>query len=355
MNDEGKAPGGDPRARIDAYLDAIDRVLTASGMSRAERRNVCDDVETQIQEMLAKRAGDAPSVADVEAVLAELDPPEAYAVVRTEFGEPQPAASEVGPVLPARFSRTAIAGAVWAPLFFIAFTTIFMARRVKIEPDSQPPGPAWWQYVLMLTLLAAGLVAPFGTTVLGIISIAQIRQSARRLYGMALAVFDALLFPLFALDVSIYWLWSKVLTEAPPSAPANATALLTSIRSVPFMTLLTCAIVDAIVILLVWNAATRSLVEGQAGPEESAADQEKRTLLAKIALGLCLGGILLAGLVAGTARALGHDPEQPAYVLFLACQIAAFVLGVMSWRDPLGKAGAVIAAIVALVSLLLVA
>jgi len=354
MTDEANHAGNEPRARIDAYLDAIDRVLTASGMSRAERRNVCDDVETQIQEMLARRAGDAPSVADVEAVLAKLDPPEAYAASRTESGESQPAASEVGPVLPARFSRTAIAGAVWAPLFFIAFTTIYVARRVAVEPGSQPPGPAWWQYVLMLTLLAAGLVAPFGTTVLGIISIAQIRQSAGRLYGMALAVFDALLFPLLALDVLIVKRWSSVLANGPASATGAAGG-----RTL----LATCALVDAIVILLVWRAAARPAGGTVAGPKESAADQEKRALLAKIALALCLGGILLAGLVAGTARALGHDPEQAVYVLFLACQIAAFVacqiaafvLGVMSWRDPLGKAGAVIAAIVAVAALLLVA
>ena len=48
-------------------------------MTRSERRNINDDVESQILEMLTARGGgDDPSAAGLEAVLAELDPPEFY-------------------------------------------------------------------------------------------------------------------------------------------------------------------------------------------------------------------------------------------------------------------------------------
>ena len=67
------------RKRIDEHLDAIDRILTDSGMTRSERRNITDDVESQILDMLGARSGDDPTLAELEAILAELDPPEAYA------------------------------------------------------------------------------------------------------------------------------------------------------------------------------------------------------------------------------------------------------------------------------------
>ena len=52
----------------------------------------------------------------------------------------------------------------------------------------------------MFTLLPLGITAPFGTTILGWIAVSQIRRSAGKLYGMWLAVFDGLLFPLLLLD-----------------------------------------------------------------------------------------------------------------------------------------------------------
>jgi len=69
----------DARERVDAYLDTIERVLVAADMSRPERRGVIDDVEAQILDMLATCAGTEAAIEDVEAVLSDLDPPEAYA------------------------------------------------------------------------------------------------------------------------------------------------------------------------------------------------------------------------------------------------------------------------------------
>src|SRR5207245_1444637 len=101
----------------------------------------------------------------------------------------------------ARVSRTAIAGAVWVPLFFMAaFSLFWVSKPIMVPEGTQPPGPAWWQLGLMFTLLPLGLAAPFGTTILGWISVTQIRRSAGRLHGLGLAVFDGLVFPLLALD-----------------------------------------------------------------------------------------------------------------------------------------------------------
>ncbi len=67
--------------RIDAHLDAIDRVLAESGLPSHDRVAIVGEVEHQVREILADRCpgGAAPSIADVEAVLSELDPPESYA------------------------------------------------------------------------------------------------------------------------------------------------------------------------------------------------------------------------------------------------------------------------------------
>ena len=103
----------DARARVDAHLDAVEKVLIAAGKTREQRRGVVDDLEAQILEMLAAKS-QTPGLADIEAVLAQLDPPSAYA-----SGEhpappvvtPQPSVMPVMPVRP-RYSRTVIWGLV---------------------------------------------------------------------------------------------------------------------------------------------------------------------------------------------------------------------------------------------------
>ncbi|MDG3004201.1 hypothetical protein [Paludisphaera mucosa] len=67
------------RMLIDARLDAIDRALLGR-VSRAERMDVVGEVESRIDELLRERVGPGrePSRDDVLAVLARIDPPEAY-------------------------------------------------------------------------------------------------------------------------------------------------------------------------------------------------------------------------------------------------------------------------------------
>ena len=106
-----------------------------------------------------------------------------------------------------RFSRLAIAGACWCPLFFITLVLLCAPREVVETPnDGLPPGPTWLQLLLRFTLLPLGLTAPFGTTILGWVAITHIRRSMGRLYGLGIAVADGLLFPLMALDAGIFLL-----------------------------------------------------------------------------------------------------------------------------------------------------
>ncbi len=67
--------------------------------------------------------------------------------------------------------------------------------------------------LVLFPLLAVAVSAPFGATILGIVAISQIRQSSGRLYGMPLAIFDTLVYPLLLLDVLIVGLVRTVLTH----------------------------------------------------------------------------------------------------------------------------------------------
>jgi uncharacterized integral membrane protein len=91
-----------------------------------------------------------------------------------------------------RFSRAAIAGACWIPFFFAS------AAFLVFEPH-HIPFPYNYNLPAALAILLS-LSGCFGTTILGWISVSQIRHSAGKLYGMWLAVLDGLLFPLLAVD-----------------------------------------------------------------------------------------------------------------------------------------------------------
>jgi hypothetical protein len=65
------------RTLIDSRLDTIDRMLLGR-LPRSERLEVVREVEVQIHELLGERGSDDLTREDVLAVLARLDPPEAY-------------------------------------------------------------------------------------------------------------------------------------------------------------------------------------------------------------------------------------------------------------------------------------
>jgi hypothetical protein len=62
---------------VDSRLDTIERMLMGR-VSRAERMAIVREVESQIHELLGERETDDLTREDVLAVLARLDPPEAY-------------------------------------------------------------------------------------------------------------------------------------------------------------------------------------------------------------------------------------------------------------------------------------
>jgi quercetin dioxygenase-like cupin family protein len=81
MSEQASQPEQTPGQRIDQFISAVEKTLAEGGMAAEERQNIAGDLRVQIEEMLSARAGSSGkpiTLADVEAVLAELDPPESY-------------------------------------------------------------------------------------------------------------------------------------------------------------------------------------------------------------------------------------------------------------------------------------
>ncbi|MHC4740392.1 MAG: serine/threonine-protein kinase [Planctomycetota bacterium] len=156
-----------------------------------------------------------------------------------------------------RFSRAAIVGACWAPLAIFTLLVIFM--HLLVDSETAPRGGSTVLLVLVLYVLGlAGLTAPFATTILGFVAISHIRQSAGRIYGMGLALFDALFFPLLALDAMIIVI-CIMLARIPAVLPLPHIVFAT-IVAIPI-----CALVDFLVARWAWRKATGK----QAGEKEA--------------------------------------------------------------------------------------
>lgn len=170
------------RQLLDGHLDAVERVLAESGVARAERRAVCDEIDTQAQEMLWQRTEDEPSVRDVHAILAELDPPSAYRQVAAENARPETTAT---PVANPKVHTLALCSLlVPAAMALVAFS--------PLAPNGE--------VATFVFLAVTGLVA----VVLAVISIREIRCEPLRYSGIVLALCGALAIPLLVLNVAVY-------------------------------------------------------------------------------------------------------------------------------------------------------
>lgn len=210
-------PLPDPlRRRLDTHLDAIDRALAGASVPLSDRRSVTDEVETQVRQTLAERGEGEPTAADLEAVLAELDPPEAYAE-SVDADAASAAASAASQ--PARLSRVALWGLVLgfvAPVFNAGAWMVHRARaahpaaRDEFEAASRElengavnaasaaaDGVGWQTVASVLVVLAAACMMWMVAS--GMIAAVQISKSQGRLYGMPLAIFNIAFYPFIGL------------------------------------------------------------------------------------------------------------------------------------------------------------
>lgn len=158
--------------------------------------------------------------------------------------EPSPAVDSVTPaVAPVRMSKTALAGAVWGgPLVVVlvlALCVITLWLRLSVDILFPVLSP------ILILLLATSI----GVPVLGIVALRQIRHSAGRLYGLALALFDLLAFPLLVVDAAIVGFGIfQVKTNLAGRDLAVAAAVLIVVA---------CIVIDFLAVRWAWRAANR--------------------------------------------------------------------------------------------------
>ena len=209
-----------------------------------------------------------------------------------------------------RFSRMAIAGACWAGCFLAAVVLgIILASPLNVLPP-------------LINLAFDGLVsllgftAPFGTTILGWIAVSHIRHSAGKLYGMGLAVFDGLFFPLLALDgaiVGMVFLGLWLLDQVFHISLRPGIFLLA-----PFV-LVVVALIDFVIIRAVWRAVNKGgagITPADASRRRGNEAQTEKTESGKLkassrTMGLVFGSVLLCILIAMTLHFL-----WPAYFVW---------------------------------------
>ena len=128
-------------------------------------------------------------------------------------------------------------------------------------------------FILLLPFIAVVAAAPFGATICGAIALSQIRRSGGRLYGLGLALFDTLVFPLLLLDGLIAWGLMGIFhvlfnpfgggVWAPGEYMAAKQAWYALIA-------LVCLLVDFLIVFWAWRAAKKPVGADSAGTRDVA-------------------------------------------------------------------------------------
>jgi len=141
---------------------------------------------------------------------------------------------------------------------------------VSVEvPAVSAPRVSLIGLMLIVPFLLLAVSSVFGTTILGFVAISHIRHSAGRLYGMGLALFDALIFTLLALDAAIIacsWLVFRIPVVLPlPGVFRLGFALLVAG--------VICIVIDFFIVRWAWRKANKGLVPVQTGSAFTSAGQ----------------------------------------------------------------------------------
>ena len=259
--------------------------------------------------------------------------------VETIASSSSPAAVVPAAVNGSRFSRLAIIGAAWAPFFFISFAILFMPFTVQGAYD----GPSPLEIFLRFTLLPLGLAAPFVTTILGWIAVSQIRRSAGKIYGLGLAVFDSLLFPLLALNVFIWVAIANAVKQPIINANQQYTELVTFVCGATAFVLL--LVLDFLIIRAVWRAVNRPLSISPASQFIQQEPPVARTSPSSPLVWLALALTILSGVLGATSAFFrDHPPASFVWAIPIAA-ILGIILAVSARKQFFGKIALTLGAI----------
>jgi serine/threonine protein kinase len=231
----------------------------------------------------------------VEAVTRQIVPPTSAPVAASSTSSAStttlpakasaPSSQNMGP---SRFSRVAIAGALWGiSALLLPVVWYLPLMHAQSAPSSAAP--------LRLVLLILHM-APVGTTVLGWFAVSDIKRSSGQLRGLWLAVLDGLLFPLILLDILILFTFSLIVkllrsAEYSPSTEVDVTIFAMGLGLLSIVAVL---VVDYLIARAVWRKVNaRHVPRARVPLTPTSAPARARRWLG--GLMLILGGLLLLG------------------------------------------------------------
>jgi tetratricopeptide (TPR) repeat protein len=168
------------KVQIDVRLDEV--VLRALEENPELRYQQVSEVKTMVETIIATPGGSRREEA------------------QTEKAESRKPKAEMEP----HISRTAFFGVICVPLSFMPIVW-FLCWLKELAETATRGGNSSWPNILLGVMGITGLVltAPLAITILGWVAARQIRRSQGRLWGLKLALFDGLLFPLLIVNAMI--------------------------------------------------------------------------------------------------------------------------------------------------------
>ena len=201
--------------------------------------------------------------------------------------------------------------------------------------------------IVLSPLLLIIVTAPIGVTICGIVAVSKIRHSGGRLYGIALAMFDALFFPLLALEV----LLALAILALVRALWGNGDLLL-DYKLVSMIWLPLCLMLDAAIYAAALRAAKRPPASAASGPSlPPVAPATNATFAPRSPSALAAMLLFLAGLtwLAGWGYAIHLHDTSNRIIIDIAgfglIELLALFLGIRAWRRGLGKAVTIMAAL----------
>jgi serine/threonine protein kinase/type II secretory pathway pseudopilin PulG len=182
------------KVQIDVRLDEI--VLRALEKNPNLRYQQVSEVKTGVETIVNSGSAGVPSGSASDKFVNESP------------GTTPDGARETCALPEARCSRTAIAGLCWGLCSILPAIIILYAWALQQVRHGERATSS----LFLMGFLLFGFPI-LGMPVLGWIAVSQIRRSTGKLYGMGLAVFDALFFPLLALN-GIIWFFCSVSIHA---------------------------------------------------------------------------------------------------------------------------------------------
>jgi hypothetical protein len=182
-----------------------------------------------------------------------------------------------------RLSKTALVGAVWGgPLFAIIILSLYVITLwLTLSTNALFP--------LLSPILILLLATPIGVPIVGYVALSQIRHSAGRLYGLGLALFDLLAFPLLALDAVIAGL--GIFAARVSASHWSAAGTLGDLALVVAVLLIVgaCVVIDFLTIRWVWRAVNQPPAGGLPADRSKRAGLKTMLLVAAPVAAFLLG------------------------------------------------------------------